>query len=113
MVLYTMGIAACASNNIEMLVASCTYPTTAFRGQRVPFVAVVEWVEDQRRFKVLAAHECHHFPASEWLFVECRDALRPVIPDDRNYDDLFDRFEILRSLAALSEDKSHVRWSLP
>jgi len=99
--LYTMGLAACASNNLEMLVSLLVNPILERLGKVQPYLMAVDWEEVQQWFKLLPEHERNHFPASEWLFAECREILRPAIPDDQAYDRLFDRFEAIRSLVYL------------
>jgi hypothetical protein len=41
----------------------------------------------------------YHIPLSEHLFSVVRDPLRRVLPDDAEYEEAFDRFELLRALA--------------
>jgi len=96
--LYTMGVAALASDNIETLALLLSKPTVSTRGERHPYLIAVDWPQVQEWFKTLPGHERHYFAASEWLFTECREVVRPVVPDDSDYDRLFDLFEIVRSL---------------
>lgn len=103
--LYTTGIAALANNNIEMLCAFLKQPTTMVNGERRPFLTSVDWYRVGEWFKLLHTHERDHFPASEWLFIECREIVRPLIADDSDYDRLFDLFEFVRSLAHIDLDR--------
>ncbi len=99
MLLYAMGVAAYAHDNLEMLVGLLKGPSVDYGGGRKPYITAFRWSEVDGFFRLLPAHNRNHFPASEWLFCECRDVLRSLIPDEREYEGLFDRFEIIRSLA--------------
>ncbi len=98
MMLYTMGLAACANDNLEMLVAILRSPEFNDGNKRKPYLISFYWSDVQRWFKLLPEYENNYFPANEWLFGNCREFLRPLIPDDQEYIHLFDRFEIIRSL---------------
>ena len=95
---YTMGMAATANANWGMLVAMAKTPALNGCGDRQSYLTTVEWIRLQHWFKLLPEYERKHFPASEWLFEACRETLRPLIPDDTDYERLFDLFEIIRSL---------------
>lgn len=96
--LYIAGLAALAGENIAMLVALLTIPTIVQHGEAGPFLTGVDWSEVQQWFKLLPDYKQKHFPASEWLFIQCRDVLRPLTPTESGYDQAFDRFEVLRSV---------------
>lgn len=107
--LYTMGLAACANDNLTILVAILKHPTLNDLGKRKSYLTTVDWYLLQDWFKLLPKHDHAYFAASEWLFENCRKPLRPLVPDDHEYDHLFDRFEIIRSLAYIDlEHKSQI-----
>ena len=102
--LYTTGISALANNNIDMLCALLKQPTMMVNGARCPYLTSVDWYRMPEWFKLLPAHEHAYFPVSEWLFIECREIVRPLIADDSDYDHFFDLFEFIRSLAHIDLD---------
>jgi hypothetical protein len=98
MVLYSMGISALANHNFSMLAAILSKQSRTRRGQRQHYLTVVDWPGVQEWFKLLEGYDRKFFPASEWLFQQCREDLRPLVPVDADYERLFDVFEVLRSL---------------
>lgn len=100
MVLYACGIAALAHDNLGMLFALLTQPQIMRRGAREPLVQSLDWQNVQEMFRGRKENR-EYFPASEWLFLKCREPLRSLIPGDGDYERLFDQFEMLRSLASL------------
>lgn len=99
---YTMGISSIAKGNMEMLIAILTRPEISrSERQTQKYVQRVEWHDLQEWFKLIPEHKNNHFPASEWLFNECRSILNPIIPDDHDYERFFDFFEIIYSLIYL------------
>jgi hypothetical protein len=98
MMVYSMGLAAVANDNMDVLVAVLSKPVVIERAERQPLLTSINWSELDGFFKVLEAQKQKYFPASEWLYSECRETLRQLIPLDSEYNYMFDRFEIVRSL---------------
>lgn len=96
--LYNSGIAALAKRNIEMLVGLLTIPKVTHLGETKPLLIQTNWGKLQEFFNSLPNRKNQSAPASEWLFENCRDGLRHIIPSDTEYDRLFDFFEMLRSI---------------
>lgn len=58
--------------------------------------------------QLLPGRERNYVPVSEHLFATLREPLAEVLPDDLEYDQVFDRFEILMSLAAAAAPNAWV-----
>ncbi|WP_417385956.1 SIR2 family protein [Gimesia sp.] len=99
---YTMGIAAVARGNMEMLLAILIRPESSRSGRQPrKLILNVTWNDFQDCFRCIPEHRKSHFPVSEWFYNECRSILNPIIPDDQDYERYFDFFEIIYSFTYL------------
>jgi hypothetical protein len=98
MLIYTIGIASIANGNFAMLASTLSKGRIARRGERQHYLTALDWPEIQEYFKVLEGRQRQYYPASEWLFENCRPVLKALIQSDLDYDRLFDTFEVVRSL---------------
>lgn len=96
--LYSAGLGALANDNIECLVALLTRPILSKYDGKYPLLTSFSWPDFQKLFKALPQFQNRFFPASDWLFEDCRLVLREIVPSDTDYDRLFDHFEFIRSL---------------
>ncbi|WP_291179901.1 SIR2 family protein [Gimesia sp.] len=100
--LYTMGIAAIANRNFDMLTTILIRPQSSHSGRQPRNLLLnIDWCEFQDWIKGIPEHKNDYFPASEWLFKECRSVLAPMISDDQEYERCFDIFEMTYSLINL------------
>jgi hypothetical protein len=96
--LYTMGIASLANSNFAMLASILSQGRLNRRGERQHYLTALDWPEIQGYFKVLENRARQYYPASEWLFENCRSSLKSLVSSDLEYERLFDTFEVVRSL---------------
>jgi hypothetical protein len=106
MLLYSMGIAALANANFSMLASILSKKVIARRGDRQHYLTALDWPELQEWFKQLDELKQKYYPASEWLFANCRQPLKALITNDAEYERLFDSFEVLRSLVYIDIEHS-------
>jgi hypothetical protein len=103
LLLYSGGIAAIAGHRYDTLAALLTEPTVhePQRGRDVPIVLGIypEGVLNGQLANQMLQRDRLKTPASDYLHHILRDALRSCIPSDQEYDDIFDQFEYLLSLA--------------
>lgn len=99
LLLYSTGISALANKNYDNL-ALMLLTSSSEHSSEVPdrlVVATQKFVE-QNYFKELPAHKKQIFPRSEYLF----ELLQPILSDllslGLDYENCFDRFEVLRAL---------------
>ena len=109
--MYSMGIAALANENFGSLIAVLRLPRLVKLAADEPtsFLGAVDWPRLQDWFKQVPDVKDLYFPACEWLFKECREPLRQLIPNSKIYERLFDRFEIIRSLVFIEQDRLEPR----
>lgn len=101
--LYGAGLAALAAGNYEMLASILTKPKLkstlpGLKNESIcsqVFPLAVNW---QGYLKVLPGFENSQFPLNDYLLHKLRDFLREYLPDDSDYEALFDRFEYLYAL---------------
>jgi hypothetical protein len=102
LLLYAGGVAALAAERYDTLAALLTQPITEELDvyERRPAVLTLYpgAVLKQDLGRLLPSLEQHHTPTSDRLFEVVRPPLRELIPDDRRFIDLFDRFEYLLAL---------------
>jgi hypothetical protein len=100
--IYAAGITALYTRRFDILSAIfAPVVQTAARSEQRPLVdAVMSPLSDLTpHFRLLPGHERHHFPLSEHLFNSLRDRLDRFLFLGEGYEPLFDRFEVLLSLA--------------
>ena len=102
LITYALGIGAGEANNYPILnhffqASSVKLPHATLR---VPFVVALEesfgTIRDS--FRVLPDHETHRYPASEYLFRFFKDKFQDLIFLGDDYEDIFDRLELIYSL---------------
>jgi uncharacterized caspase-like protein len=115
LLLYSVGIAALAGDQYEMLAAVLSVSTGARRsgGAMTSLVgSTVRGMLDVDRangFKRIPGHERQYVPRSEYLFKVLQPPLEDLLFLGRGYEQLFDRFEVLLSLAYL--DVADGKWT--
>lgn len=121
---YSVGLAAVRRGNFHALKAALVDPQIRdLRDGRLPLVArfnpwraFSEWdippnvlarrIDDQDVTpeainSLMTRGGKRHTPISDYLHIRLRDPLRALIPDDLDYDETFDRFEIFSALLAV------------
>jgi len=106
---YTSGIAAIANGNYENLQTIFSTKVTGRRVDQRLAVAVSNAISDIEReniFKRLPGHERYYVARSEYIF----KLLQPELDDDlflgKDYEALFDRFEVLLALVSATHRKA-------
>lgn len=103
MLLYAGGIAATAAKNYDTLRILIREARTAvpinfdYQNRDLIFQIVPGQVLDGNVLNALIG-ERRLTPASDWLHDHLREHLSPLIPDDNEFEDVFDRFEYLFTL---------------
>jgi hypothetical protein len=101
---YTAGIAALEAENYDalaaILLAPCRYPNSPSGEMRVPIVRRLtdEMTQINDAFKTVPGHEREYVPRSEYLFDRLRAPLDRELLLGADYEELFDRFEVLTAL---------------
>lgn len=102
--LYAAGIASVAVGRYHLLAALLLAPTSPFRGESQVIVQSVfpPQIVGGDAARVLFPHEdartTYKTPRSRYLYRELRPVFADLIPAEREYVDVFDRFECLTSL---------------
>jgi hypothetical protein len=103
--LYAAGLGAVAADRRSLLGTLLLTPRVRVYAETMRAVQVLHGGETQDGIvphayaKRLPGLERRKTPLSDRLFETLRDPLRQLVPDDREYEDLFDRFEYLLALA--------------
>jgi hypothetical protein len=110
---YTSGIAAIANGNYENLQTIFSTKVTGRMANQRLAVAVsnaITDIEGENIFKRLPGHERYYVPRSEYIF----KLLQPELDDDlflgKDYEALFDRFEVLLALVSVTHQKASGHW---
>lgn len=100
LLLYTGGVSAIAANNYENLKEALHVTIPGHDGRRRKLVrAYGEWSKHAYDlFKLLPGRERNHVPMSEHLFINAKGFLDNLSLHDDEYEEAFDRFEVLLSL---------------
>lgn len=107
MLLYTVGIAGCANDQIGQTIAVAKAPLIRQDREDEAFISALHWPTLNQIFESCFDGK-KYFPASEWLFENCKESLNSLIPDPAAYERHFNRFEVLLSMLYLATDRSHV-----
>jgi hypothetical protein len=115
LLLYSCGIASIAIDKYNTLATLLTKATVIKYNKAIPMVLSInsqEVMENDVGNKLLGGKEKYYVPVSEHLFAVLRDPLRDILPDDREYESCFDRFEYLLALiyADLEEKRNRYFW---
>lgn len=102
LLLYCGGIAAVAAEDhalLNGLLSDATVGIMTRFGQREQKVALIlaALSDCSDEFQLVQGNRSN-FPVSDYLFLLLRSPLRTIVPDDRRYDKLFDRFEYLSTI---------------
>lgn len=96
--LYAGGIAALAKRNYSMFARLLTLPKWRDLHSEGQFLIRYNWSDLRRHMKGIEAYKKQYAADSDWLFNKLREPLRVLLPDDLEYDRVFDSFEYLRAL---------------
>ena len=114
--MYSAGIAALAEGKYEALKITLETPVQTSHsgtGTRlpilVPIVSAMTAIHDQ--FKWLPGHDRNYIPRSEYLFKFLQPVLEDALFLGRNYEPLFDEFEVLVALVYV--DVTEHDWGPP
>jgi hypothetical protein len=115
LLLYSAGLAAVAAGNYDILAAVLTKPKASDqRGNNLSICSEVYplAVMDVGIGHLLPGLDRHHTPVSDHLLDELRGPLREFLPRDKDYQEIFDRFEYLLGLvhADLNRDEYNNGW---
>jgi len=104
---YAAGLGAVAGSNYGTL-RSIFLNTKIFEYDKE--TPIVTWlypgvVLEQRLGRMLPGMDRHHTPLSDYLQAALRESLKPVVADDREYQEAFDRFEYLLALVYTDQKK--------
>lgn len=98
-VFYTQGIVAIARDRYDIVAALFGKTMVSTEGKRQRLVAAIHWDYLENHFKTVVPDQNRSTVAvSDWLFGECRVSCRTAVSDDAQYDEVFDRFEAVRTL---------------
>ena len=100
MTLYVVGIAELAADELRAFWTVAALPVSATQGT-IPLhigASTLQSMPDPGVLKSIPGLEKHYTPASDHLHSVVREPLRNLIPEDREYDDLFDQLEYLLGL---------------
>jgi hypothetical protein len=98
---YAGAIAALASANYSMFAAILTQPKAYEHDKSGPFLVIYPWDRLYVLVKSVAGYKDKYTPYSELLFEKLREPMRAILPDDAEYDEMFDRFEYLHALVCM------------
>jgi hypothetical protein len=104
LLMYVAGIAALSAGSYENLASVLTAPVgKGYRGEItqpvvVPTVGGMLDVQRTDAFKHLPGHERHYVPRSEYLYKVVQPCVEDQLFLGRDYERLFDRFEVLLAL---------------
>lgn len=102
--MYSGGIAATASMNMDSLRAVLLSPRLRLRGDDLPEHPPIDRLHAQAVMDtdtgraMLPDAARRHTPMSDYLFTVLRDPLRGILPSDEAYETAFDRFEYFLAL---------------
>lgn len=114
---YSAGIAATSAQNYEnlrVLLTTQVSGKTANGEPREIVVQVENGIEGLHRtglYKMLPGHEKHYVPESEYLFKTVQPLLDDLLFLGSDYEILFDRFEILRTLTYVEFSGKTADWT--
>jgi len=97
---YTSGIASIAASRYDTFASLLTGPTVTMLGTDQPMVLAASWWVTWLLplMQRLPAMERSLTPVSDHLYSLLREPFRQLVPDDRRYQECFDRFEYLLHL---------------
>jgi len=102
LLMYALGIGAVAANNYSILYNffQSTFRNPSRSTGRIPLVLALEegFGTTRGSFKILPDHERYYSPASEYLFSFYKNKLNSDVFLGDDYEDIFDRFELLYAL---------------
>ncbi|MBX2977598.1 MAG: caspase family protein [Ignavibacteriaceae bacterium] len=102
--MYSIGIPLIISQDYNSLYSLLNYEVTSFDSQSdsKPFIlafgSAISEINSTDVMKILKEHERHFVPFNEYLFKTLQPLFEDVLFIGKNYEFLFDRFEILISL---------------
>jgi len=99
--LYSIGLASLANNNYALLGAVFLKTKNIYRDEKntsLMFDLYASRVIEKDLGHWIPGREREYTPTSNQLFELLKPALKEYIPEERQYEDLFDRFEYLQSL---------------
>ena len=99
--LYSIGLAALANNNYTLLGAVFLKPQNKYRDEKYTSLMLdlyANRVINDDFGHLIPGREKRYTPTSDHLFDLLKPMLKEYIPEERQYEDLFDRFEFLQSL---------------
>jgi hypothetical protein len=105
---YVFGIACLANENWPLLKASFDIKFSKRHTRDIETISKVShiWRVFNADFIRTAYGQRYYTPMSELLFKELRKHFTGVIPDDKDYEDLFDYYEYISCLVFLREDQN-------
>lgn len=103
--LYASGIASIAGNKYATLKALLLDTRVRKSDKEEPTVEVLYPTSalDERDGQVVLARPKQALPLNEHMFERLRDPLRGYLPDDKKYEEAFERFEYLLALACVDQ----------
>lgn len=95
------GLAAISKGRFDALNRLLVEPKLRRYGKTQPLLTGIDYERMDSFTKTIAGHQRSFAPVSEHLFSVLREPLRRFLPDDAEYDEMFDRFELLRAMACM------------
>jgi hypothetical protein len=116
--IYSLGLSALANNDYTLLGNMFLKPQNKYNGiEYTPLVLdlYAANVFERDAGNWIPGHEKEFTPVNNYLFETIRPTLRDYIIEERQYEDLFDRFEYLQSLiiADILLHKENIAWGPP
>jgi hypothetical protein len=114
---YAAGLVAIARGQFEFFKSLLLEPKSRRHGKASPLLAAIDYGHMRSFADRIEKEKRYHTPVSEYLFSALREPLRHFIPGDTEYEEVFDRFEYLRSLVyadlRYSPQSEDTRWWVP
>jgi len=98
---YSIGIAALATAQHHLIGRLFTQPRLREHTEKHLMLFALPWNEMAGVLERTDGHRGRLAPLSDQMFCSVRGPLRSVCPDDADFEEVFDRFEYVRSLAYL------------
>jgi SIR2-like domain len=113
--LYAMGMVAAERRKFALLRRLLEVPYRLMRTNEVTAVSMLPplVLADSNFMMQLEGMDRRRLPLNDWIYVVLRDSVMPMLADPATYEHVFDRWEVLLSLAYLHLANDKRGWSPP
>ena len=117
LLIYALGISAVEAGHFEFLMRLLTTSISANNGQDALAVKVLPpycLFEHPGQLSTLIEGKINKYaPLNDWIYDYLRPPFGAIIPEDRQYELAFDRFEMILALAFATKDPGDLDWVPP